>query len=76
MVFLLTLLLSLPENSPVAVMEAWPLTELPKTDTKLGREIEGCMPRSSRVPPSAPSRYVNYHTLGSALCRPRGHHKP
>ncbi|KAL0907626.1 hypothetical protein M5K25_022045 [Dendrobium thyrsiflorum] len=30
-----------------------------------GREVEGCMPRELRVPPSAPSRYGNDHTLGT-----------
>ncbi|PKA62739.1 hypothetical protein AXF42_Ash018947 [Apostasia shenzhenica] len=41
-----------------------------------GREVEGCMPRGFLVPPSAPSRYVNYHTLGPVMCRPKGLHKP
>ncbi|KQJ81849.1 hypothetical protein BRADI_5g03455v3 [Brachypodium distachyon] len=33
-----------------------------------GRAANGCMPRGFRVPPSAPSRYVNYHTLEAGLC--------
>ncbi|KAL5985086.1 hypothetical protein ACLOJK_036322 [Asimina triloba] len=33
-----------------------------------GREIGSCMPKGFRPPPSAPSRYANYHTLGSKLC--------
>ncbi|KAJ1256454.1 hypothetical protein BS78_K020300 [Paspalum vaginatum] len=32
-----------------------------------GRAAGGCMPRF-RVPPSAPSRYVNYHTLDAGVC--------
>ncbi|KAK8950789.1 hypothetical protein KSP39_PZI004844 [Platanthera zijinensis] len=40
------------------------------------REAEGCMPKSVRVPPSAPSRYGNYYTLGDVLCKPEGRHKP
>ncbi|MQM05282.1 hypothetical protein Taro_038091 [Colocasia esculenta] len=35
-----------------------------------GREAEGCLPRGVRPPPSAPSRYVNYHTFGSDMCSP------
>lgn len=42
-----------------------------------GREVEGCMPREFRVPPSAPSRYGNYHTLGGdLLCEPKGQQRP
>ncbi|TKW03478.1 hypothetical protein SEVIR_7G027100v4 [Setaria viridis] len=33
-----------------------------------GRAAGGCMPRGFRVPPSAPSRYVNYHTLDAGVC--------
>uniref|UniRef100_A0A0D9W2Q1 Secreted protein n=1 Tax=Leersia perrieri TaxID=77586 RepID=A0A0D9W2Q1_9ORYZ len=33
-----------------------------------GRAENGCMPRGHRVPPSAPSRYANYHTLDAGLC--------
>ncbi|KAF7013440.1 hypothetical protein CFC21_027524 [Triticum aestivum] len=33
-----------------------------------GRAANGCMPRGSRVPPSAPSRYANYHTLDAGAC--------
>ncbi|KAF0892874.1 hypothetical protein E2562_018657 [Oryza meyeriana var. granulata] len=33
-----------------------------------GRAANGCMPRGFRVPPSAPSRYVNYHTLDAGMC--------
>nr|CAB3486520.1 unnamed protein product [Digitaria exilis] len=33
-----------------------------------GRAAGGCMPRGFRVPPSAPSRYVNYHTLDTGVC--------
>ncbi|KAG1354952.1 hypothetical protein COCNU_07G010640 [Cocos nucifera] len=40
------------------------------------REVRGCKPRGFRPPPSGPSRYVNYHVLGSLLCNTRGHHKP
>ncbi|WOL05826.1 hypothetical protein Cni_G14557 [Canna indica] len=41
-----------------------------------GRDVRGCKPRGFRPPPSAPSRYVNYNTLGSAMCGTRGHHTP
>ncbi|KAK1314822.1 hypothetical protein QJS10_CPA06g00135 [Acorus calamus] len=33
-----------------------------------GREIGGCLPKGFMHPPSTPSRYVNYHTLGSPSC--------
>jgi len=33
-----------------------------------GRAVRGCMPRGFRVPPSAPSRYVNYNTLDAGVC--------
>ncbi|CAD6264193.1 unnamed protein product [Miscanthus lutarioriparius] len=33
-----------------------------------GRAAGGCMPRGFRVPPSAPSRYVNYNTLDAGVC--------
>lgn len=33
-----------------------------------GPAAGGCMPRGFRVPPSAPSRYVNYHTLDAGAC--------
>ena len=32
------------------------------------RAANGSMPRGSRVPPSAPSRYANYHTLDAGVC--------
>ncbi|CAN6270982.1 unnamed protein product [Urochloa humidicola] len=41
-----------------------------------GRAAGGCMPRGFRVPPSAPSRYVNYHTLDAGLCGGGGGRKP
>ncbi|KAL5216509.1 hypothetical protein ABZP36_007910 [Zizania latifolia] len=41
-----------------------------------GRAANGCMPRGFRVPPSAPSRYVNYHTLDAGLCDHSGRQKP
>ncbi|URD94484.1 hypothetical protein MUK42_27294 [Musa troglodytarum] len=41
-----------------------------------GAEVRGCKPRGFRPPPSAPSRYVNYNTLGSAMCDTRGHRRP
>jgi hypothetical protein len=37
-----------------------------------GRAANGCMPREFRVPPSAPSRYVNYHTLDAGVCGDHG----
>uniref|UniRef100_J3LW11 Uncharacterized protein n=1 Tax=Oryza brachyantha TaxID=4533 RepID=J3LW11_ORYBR len=37
-----------------------------------GRAVKGCMPRGHRVPPSAPSRYVNYHTLDAGMCDDHG----
>uniref|UniRef100_A0A0D3FT14 Uncharacterized protein n=2 Tax=Oryza TaxID=4527 RepID=A0A0D3FT14_9ORYZ len=37
-----------------------------------GRAANGCMPRGFRVPPSAPSRYANYHTLDAGLCDDHG----
>jgi hypothetical protein len=37
-----------------------------------GRAANGCMPRGFRVPPSAPSRYVNYHTLDAGVCGDHG----
>ncbi|KAE8801978.1 hypothetical protein D1007_22239 [Hordeum vulgare] len=38
-----------------------------------GRAANGCMPRGFRVPPSAPSRYANYHTLDAgAACEHGG----
>ncbi|RLM65240.1 hypothetical protein C2845_PM16G02120 [Panicum miliaceum] len=41
------------------------------------RAAGGCMPRGFRVPPSAPSRYVNYHTLDAGVCgRGGGRRKP
>lgn len=33
-----------------------------------GPAAGGCMPRGFRVPPSAPSRYVNYHTIDAGAC--------
>jgi hypothetical protein len=36
------------------------------------RAANGCMPRRFRVPPSAPSRYVNYHTLDAGVCGDHG----
>ncbi|OEL32797.1 hypothetical protein BAE44_0006182 [Dichanthelium oligosanthes] len=41
-----------------------------------GRAAGGCMPRGFRVPPSAPSRYVNYHTLDAGVCGHGGGRKP
>ncbi|KAF3322107.1 hypothetical protein FCM35_KLT13248 [Carex littledalei] len=38
------------------------------------KEIKGCMPRGVRIPASAPSRYVNYHTLGWVNCNTERHH--
>ena len=38
-----------------------------------GRAAGGCMPRGFRVPPSAPSRYANYHTLDAGgVCNDGG----
>jgi hypothetical protein len=37
-----------------------------------GLAANGCMPRGFRVPPSAPSRYVNYHTLDAGVCGDHG----
>ncbi|EHA8589186.1 hypothetical protein COCNU_scaffold008434G000010 [Cocos nucifera] len=49
----------------------------PKHRLVSSREISGCKPRVFRPPPSAPSRYVNYHTLGSMSCNStRGLQKP
>lgn len=41
-----------------------------------GSEVEGCLPKGFRRPPSAPSRYGNFYTVGSAMCNSKGHHKP
>lgn len=40
------------------------------------REAEGCLPKGFWLPPSSPSPYGNYYTLGSAMCSPKGHRKP
>ncbi|CAK7325423.1 unnamed protein product [Dovyalis caffra] len=32
-----------------------------------GTDVENCLPKGFH-PTSAPSRYINYHTLGSSLC--------
>ncbi|KAL9365562.1 hypothetical protein Peur_043435 [Populus x canadensis] len=37
-----------------------------------GREVENCLPKGFH-PTSAPSRYINYHTLGSTICTPSKH---
>ncbi|KAE8037787.1 hypothetical protein FH972_010349 [Carpinus fangiana] len=37
-----------------------------------GREVKGCLPKGYRHS-SAPSRYVNYRTLGSPECSSGGH---
>ena len=37
-----------------------------------GRAANGCMPRGFRMPPSAPSRYANYHTLDAGVCGDHG----
>ncbi|CAA7390813.1 unnamed protein product [Spirodela intermedia] len=39
-------------------------------------EAEGCMPKEFRPPPSAPSRYANYHTLGAVVCSPARRGEP
>ncbi|KAI0493690.1 hypothetical protein KFK09_023813 [Dendrobium nobile] len=80
--FLLLILLFSPFP---AAMAARPLKKLEGTNHTIlmekervfyGREVEGCMPRELRVPPSAPSRYGNEHTLGSLSCKPKRQHKP
>ena len=37
-----------------------------------GRAANGCMPRGFHMPPSAPSRYANYHTLHAGVCGDHG----
>ena len=39
------------------------------------KEVEGCMPKGSK-PSSAPSRYVNYQTLGSSCATKTRSEKP
>ncbi|KAF9676652.1 hypothetical protein SADUNF_Sadunf08G0025200 [Salix dunnii] len=36
------------------------------------REVQNCLPKGFH-PNSAPSRYINYHTLGSTMCAPSKH---
>ncbi|KAJ6767800.1 hypothetical protein OIU74_021631 [Salix koriyanagi] len=36
------------------------------------REVQNCLPKGFH-PTSAPSRYINYHTLGSTMCAPSKH---
>lgn len=36
------------------------------------REVQNCLPKGFHLT-SAPSRYINYHTLGSTMCAPSKH---
>lgn len=56
-----------PSSSPEGYATMKPLVVDHKRQVFQGNEANGCMPKGVRRS-SAPSRYVNYHTLGSLGC--------
>ncbi|KAB2606672.1 hypothetical protein D8674_006389 [Pyrus ussuriensis x Pyrus communis] len=47
----------------------------PKQEVFHGREVKGCLPKGF-THASAPSRFVNYHALGSGCSSAKGSRKP